>query len=138
MQEITHLLQTGPCHDDNEVMLKTLGRDIFLSFYQSGVSARIRANSAGNREYYFDLFVKVPRTLGLRTSGFLGSPDGDITNDLFERKQNDPLPPYYGDRQLYSHLITCKTHESSLNKDFSMHYCLQMYRIQSYKCFCIL
>ena len=112
MRELTNTLQDGQewIDDSCSAKLKRLGREIYLSFFQSCVSARIRANSAGNNEYYFDLFVKVPRALGLRVSGFLGSPDGDSTNDLFARDGNSSLPLSYGDRLLYPHLVTCKVH----------------------------
>ena len=110
MRELTDMLQNGQkwIDDSCSAKLKSLGREMYLSFFQTRVSARIRANSAGNNEYYFDLFVKVPQALGLRVSGFLGSPDGDRTNDLFARDGNTSLPLSYGDRQLYPHLVTCK------------------------------
>ena len=111
MRELTDVLQNGQdwFDESNDAKLRKLGRDLFLSFFHSGVSARIQARSARNNEYFLDLFVKVPRTLGLRTSGLLGSPDGDRRNDLFARGENDtPLPLNYRDRDLYPHLVTCK------------------------------
>ena len=122
MRELTNVLQNGQdWYDDlNDAKLKRLGRDLYLSFFQSGVSARIQARSARNNDYFLDLFVKVPQTLGLRISGFLGSPDGDRGNDLFARGENNaPLPLNYRDRDLYPHLVTCK--KTSL---YSSHACL--------------
>ena len=112
MREITNELRNGPCEAwsdySNDVLIKNLGREVFLSFSQSGVSARVEARSAGIDERYLNLFVKVPRSLGLRVSGFLGSPDDDILNDLFARNQATSLPRHYKDAQLFPHMMTCK------------------------------
>ena len=116
MREITNELHNGPCEAwsdySNDAMIKNLGREIFLSFFQSGVSARIEANSVGSNEHYLNLYVKVPHSLGLRVSGFLGSPDDNEVNDLFARNQATPLPLHYKDDQLFPHMMTCKRQTS--------------------------
>ena len=111
MRELTNILQNGQdwFDESNNVKLRKFGKDFYLSFFQVGVSASVRANYARNNEYYFDLFAKVPRTVGSRTGGFLGTPDGNRRNDLYARgEKNNPLPLHYRDRALYPHMLTCK------------------------------
>ena len=109
-EEITHLLQDGQDWYDstNETRLIRRGNDLTIAFFELGIEVKGEVRHTGHREYYLNVFARVPRSLASRTRGFLGNPDGDRSNDLFAKGTSTFLPAHFGDSSLYPHLLSCK------------------------------
>ena len=108
--EITGQLQNGQPWEDatGDAVLTRSGNSLTVAFYKSGITISGNVNPRGS-EYQMNFQVRVPQSFSGRTRGLLGNLDGNPTNDFYRKGQTNPLPNGISERDLYFHLITCKT-----------------------------
>ena len=109
--EITAQLQDGLPWEDatGNAVLTRNGNSLTAAFYESGVVLIGFVFPVATGEYYMNFQVRVPHSYRGSTRGLLGNFDGNPSNEFYRKGETTPLPDGISERELYPHLLTCKT-----------------------------